>query len=257
MASILHSGTKTPEPYSIKKNSISFSRLSKLFSDSPPCEIKNGQQILRIGIVYSSGRHEQCTGQIGLVSDALYIPEILLEVNHICLQNSTELSVESFLDIDVSEQQKRNLNFILTGTGDINMMTAKCMQLYGSKLKVYFDPPNSANIRGIKKYYSYPSFPNEGALIACANPWSQGDRFIIIAGGIEAIGTVAASKLLLDFLRNKIKLGDDLFDQTVPAHIVEGECRDYEPMQIHPKRKCDPQIEVTNLSEDVGYSVVE
>ena len=94
-----------------------------------------------------------------------------------------------------------------------------------------------------------------GALIACANPWSNGRRFAIVVGGINAIGTVAASKLLLDYLHN-VGPSNNKMNPNVPSHVVKGRPRKYK-VSLRPKDRCIPELEVANLDENNGYEIIE
>jgi len=135
-------------------------------------------------------------------------------------------------DIDVDEECKQDWNFVLTGGAIINRTIADVCEFYGNRLKVRLSTTGLGliGLSEASRHYTPEESPRVGALMLCANPWAatkRRKRLIMICFGTAATGTMAALKLLLDYLTTPSKAENNLIDPSVPAKVVRAELKSY------------------------------
>lgn len=247
------------KPYLLDDNSeISLPLLSEILKNC--CStIKQENIHIHVSFVFSSGREIKSMGQIGLICDALFVPEICGTLS--TTLNNCSLHFKSYLDIDIYNnlEPDNNLfdgddrpNIIICGTGDINCVAAEVFQFYLDK-DIHIRPgqssPYYADPIGYKSglRYSPMTCPNGAYLTAIRNPWC-GDRIIIICGGIFGVGTVAALWLLNEYLKgNGNKYGNNYYNNKVPGKIIEGIPNIYERISLKATDELIPPHDIRNL----------
>lgn len=267
-------------PYNLSDGErLSLPHLSKLITDGKICEKRGGQLTLKFAIVSGSGRYccpgsAQSLKQAGLVSDSLYIPEVVHSLDCLCLEQKPDKinpQLKSLLDIDVTAREsdeaeiKRDYNLLLCGSGAVNSLTAHVIAEYNSRktpLKVSFDSPNSQIICGldsskqpVEKFGMAHS--NYGVLSLSANPWSDGDRIVLICAGMGASGTIAAIFALYQCITNPGCVTNNRHDKTVPAKIVRGNLSKYKEDMVWPTASMLPSFDVRNLCDSCPYDIIQ
>ena len=226
---------------------LSLPNLSNLLTSGRICENKGDQSSLRIAIIGGSGRYSapgpaQSVRQAGLISDFLYIPELVHSIVSLSCEHMPKATLDfrSFLDIDLTAHPngnriKHDYNLILCGSGAVNSVTAQALAEFSespNELKVSFMTPNSQAIVGIDQHGKTIRFgvaqKNLGILSLSRNPWSDGQRIVLICAGMEAIGTITAIFALYRCIESPSKIENNLYDQNVPAKIISGELCSYD-----------------------------
>lgn len=168
----------------------------------------------KIGIVWGTSRHNPINCKhAGYISDSMYIPEIIQKFQKL----NGEVIFNSFLDIDLKDEDIGEYNFILCGDGEVNCIVTRLLELIGEGLEIKYDMTNGPffndkNSRVINHMY--------GVVQILKNPWNE-DRFILQLGGIGPIGTVSSLKWLNDKLDITSKVPNS------PFVIVKGEEKGY------------------------------
>ena len=264
-------------PYELSDGTrLSLPKLSSLIIGGQLCEKRGSQLLLRLAIVSSSGRYcvrgiVQSLRQIGLVSDLLYIPEIVHSLDLLCLEHrpKIDLDLRSLLDIDVTAKEdsteiKQNYNLLLCGSGAVNSLTAQVINEYNekqTKLKVSFVNPNSQTIIGFDQHNHIVRFGvahrNLGILSLSVNPWSKGNRIAIICAGMQPVGTVASIFSLYQCITKSGSLGNNIYDKNIPAKIVSGNPFSYHEQKLWPSESLLPPLDVRNLNMRYPFRTVQ
>ena len=167
-----------------------------------------------IGIVWGTSRHNPIyCKHAGYISDSMYIPEIIQKFQKL----NSDIVFNSFLDIDLKDEDIGEYNFILCGDGEVNCIVTRLLEFIGEKLEIKYNMTNGPffndnNSRVMNHMY--------GVVQILKNPWNE-DRFILQLGGIGPIGTVSSLKWLNDKLDITSKVPDS------PFVIVKGEEKRY------------------------------
>lgn len=99
-----------------------------------------------------------------------------------------------------------------------------------------------------RKQFGYTTGINMGVLAAYRSPWSQQDRVALLAAGILAVGTVAASTCLADYLAGQGH-GNNSADPEKPFKVVEGVPRKYVGVDVRAIDECVPEINIANVTD--------
>lgn len=224
-------------------------------------------------IIYPSGRASITgCGHLGLISDALYVPEIIIQLNNICVSQSDYcLYIRSMLDIDYYDEVSKirnqeliedinnptsiiNSNLLLIATADINIVSlalldeTNSIENYGIGYKKPYD--NCIISGGNGGRYTVMAYPNVGVLSLYNVPWSQNSRIAIFSGGALAPGTLAANLLLKKYIYGE-KYGNNSFNSNIPVKIVSSSIKDYQCIKLIPTTECIPQHELRNITEQI------
>ena len=109
-------------------------------------ETKDEKGKIKIAIVFGSGRFTGAN-HIGYITDALFVPEIVIGLNYWAIKNRCDLIIKSHLDIDCDNQEYlTEYNFISIGSGRVNKVSKMVQDYFGKGLKVRFVPPNAPTI---------------------------------------------------------------------------------------------------------------
>jgi len=224
--------------------------------------------VLHVWFIYASGRFHESTGQIGLVCDALWVPEITLTLA--TQIGNRKLAVRSMLDIDLEQaledghtDLESRPHLVVCGTGDINITCARIIHHYQNldqMLRPGLAGPYSADLLGCRDTtrYSAPTLQNAGLLTAVRSPWWD-DRIAVICGGIFGSGTVGTLWMLNQYLNNDPDgFGDNRYDDEVPGKIIDATPRQYTLDHLRKLSDLIPQHDITNIEDGgVPISVVE
>jgi hypothetical protein len=259
-------------PYKLKDGTpLSFTSFRRLVVDGKFSQKTEDRPKFELAIVFGSGRYHKGARQAGLVSDTLFVPEIISKFQKE-LGTGTDFVANSYLDIDIMAGGKfpsavtQSCNLVLSGTGDTNCFTAAVFETYekrGRKLKIrtvepyYSSELVGLNERGGEVVFGGPANPNLGMLTLCANPWSQASRFIALAGGIEPIGTVAALRAFLDCLTDPSPIPDNKYEEGLPAILVVGNSAEYDEEKLLRSDELTPPLNVRNLTQKHPYTIVQ
>ena len=273
---LLGSG-KNIEPYFLADGTrLSLPNLSSLITSGQICEKRAGESLLRLAVVSGSGRYcspgpAQSLRQAGLVSDTLYIPELIYSLTVLCLEHRPKIDVDlkSLLDIDVTASGdamdiRKNYNLLLCGSGAVNSLTAQIINEYIEKqtgLKVAFSSPNSQTIVGLDQNDDIVRFgvahKNLGVLSLSVNPWSEGDRIAVICAGMEAVGTIASIFALFQCITKPGSVDNNIYDPNVSAKIVSGALSVYDEKKLWPSDCLLPPLDVRNLNKRYPYKIIQ
>jgi len=219
---------------------------------------KPGGKAFNFTIVAGSGRHTQCSRQIGLVSDMLGIPETAALLGRECHKRNIDCNITSCLDIDVLDDLERGRseriaksNILAVGSGYVNALTASIVSHYqkGEELRPGFVVPYSSEILGYSNVrYAFVTHPNSGTLILCRSPW-HATRVAIVSAGICAIGTLGANALLHCYLQGSgTRYGNNKNNDSVPSKIIDVRFKSYK-LELTPTEMLYPIHDVRNLKD--------
>ena len=212
-------------------------------------------------VVFGTGRHQKSSGHVGLVSDCLYLPEIIASVHKIARQAQMEnVEWRSALDIDLLTDLEKGIaghlgqaHLLLPATGDVNAITGLVMTRYeeqGWPLRPGCSPPFSAEIEGIERRYN--AYPAKGFLSLCVNPWNS-NALCIVAGGVQSGGTSAALYLLREYLESHVNHeGNNRYNPAVPSKIFRAHHIKY---SYHIQDYVDlvPDEDIRNIEHDLVH----
>jgi len=198
-----------------------------------------------IAIVWGTTRHSpgDCKHP-GYISDAMYVPEIIQNIHKL----NKNINFKSFLDIDLTDEDKKNYNFILCGDGEVNYLAKKILDIYSSVNKIkYFqsDGPlyDVSQSRAKNNMHCVIQF--------FKNPWNKNEeKFIIHVGGIGPIGTIAGLKWLsfaLDKKNYKSKLPH------YPFFTIYGEEKDDYSEKFDGYKNHCKECSIVNEDKNVYY----
>lgn len=225
---------------------------------------------LKMRIILPSGKFEGSNKMLPLVSDSMFLPEVMVCIADIIKEAGIRMDVQTLFDIDVvyqkvgkfefKEDTLSDCNLILTATGDINLATRL---LFQHELLFNLKPgptgPDSSCINGLRDNYPEVYNPDLGLLSIFRSPFNK-KRIVIFAAGTLAIGTLGALKLLHLFVTGKAKnLGNNNNDRNIAAKIVNF-CRKQYPLPLLDAGVTIPRMELRNIDIErliVGHEVRE
>jgi hypothetical protein len=216
-------------PYRLDGYALSLKDLGPLLT-TQVLSSEQGKKVLKMGFVLGSGQDISAyTHRPGFVSHALRAPEIVVELSRMAQNHGIDIEVRSFLDIDITGDERAEYNFICSGLAGTNKLIHDIFDHYGDSLKVRALAGGTiVGVRG--ETYNPHNGRYKGTLILCANPFaiSRGrKRIVVVAGGIFPIGTIAALAAFQEYLRNTDSARNNKHDNTIPSVIVEGVPRAY------------------------------
>lgn len=212
---------------------------------------------LKLRIILPSGKFEGAIGQLPLISDGMFLPEIIASIANLIKETGLRLDVKTLFDIDVVhkrggkfELQKDILsdcNLILTATGDVNLATRLLLK-HESLFNKRPGPasPESSLIYGINEEYDVINNPDLGFLSVFRSPFND-ERIGIFTCGTYAIGTLGAQKLLNLYIEGKATIGNNRINREIPAKIVNFTRTQY-PFQLLDLGSTVPKIELRNIN---------
>jgi nucleoside phosphorylase len=225
---------------------------------------------LKLRIILPSGRFEGSIRQLPLISDGMFLPDVIASIANLTKESDIRLDVQTLFDIDVArkEGEKYELqedllsecNLILTATGDINLATRLLLQ-HESFLNLRPGPkqPESDDICGVHNEYPHIIHQDLGFLSVCRSPFND-KRIVILACGVQAIGTLGVQKLLHLYITGKAKnLGNNRVDKTIAAKIVNFQRKQYRfPLIVPAEGTTKMELRNINVDELIdGMGVVE
>lgn len=212
---------------------------------------------LPVTVVLPSGRAEESTSpHLALSTDGLLLPEIALALGRLATgARLVGVSVESALDIDIAErlhtQEPLDSNLLVIGSADINVVAKLLLDRTGAydAWRVGFtkpyDLPAIKDSRG--RLHMFTTSPRLGILALYTNPWSVSDRLAILTAGLFAVGTVAANRLLLQYLTGE-RADPNAVDPSIPVRLVDGIVARYPSIRLKAMDECVPQMDLLNIS---------
>lgn len=195
---------------------------------------------------FGSGFHRRAA-HVGYITDALYVPEVTTALKELAKLKEIVVDVESYLDIDVinNEKIKQNYNIISVGSGRVNLLTRELIGRFEDSLKVCFVSPNSGDIvsdvTDPPKVYSsaHPEDVDCGMLQLVCNPWAVAagnKKIVILLAGNNPLGTVAVMYALSDMITYHIKNPGkpalcfcNAKNNIIPARVIQGTRKEYPP----------------------------
>ena len=220
----------------------------------------DGTKTLKLRVILPSGKFKGSIGQLPLVSDGMFLPDVIASVADLLKESGIRLDVQTLFDIDVVRQQGKKFelrkdllsecNLILSATGDINLATRLLLQ-HESFLNLRPGPkqPESEVICGVHKEYPHVQHPDLGFLSVYRSPFND-KRIVILACGTLAIGTLGAQKLLHLYITGEAKnIGNNRHDITIAAKIVNFRRTEY-PFPLIDSGSTIPPIELRNINVD-------
>lgn len=230
-----------------------------------------------LAVVLPSGRAAiNTSGHLALASDAIYTHEVVLEIDRLSREaHLTGVAVQSLLDIDFYEylhatkdalQRRRSSphanadrclysNLLVIATADINTIALELLTAVRSTQDYHIgctSPYENPVFKGGRGHlYTYTGDPNTGVLALYPNPWcSDSDRIALLCGGLKASGTMAATSLLLNYLRG-ICHGNNAHKPAIPVRIVDCRKRTYSHIKLLAEDQCVPQHDVRGIEEEL------
>jgi hypothetical protein len=262
----------SPAPYQLHNSShITLAWLGTALS-----EVGKKQGSLDVLAVFGSGRYPGSSGHVGLITDALYLPEIVHDLSNISRQNGIMLTIRSGLDIDIlgsdpyAKQHPPNLltstNIISIGTGDINAVTAAIFDAFSkSGQKLLAKTTDYYTIVGSKR--TYPADDGLGLLSASVNPWND-THLCLVACGTRTLGTIGSLYLLHLYLlsyydedlsnlaHKRLNPGSPLFLMAAsPVRIFDAakkSAKAYYHSEIMDEADLTPIEDIRNVNEDLN-----
>jgi hypothetical protein len=220
--------------------------------------------VLPITIVLPTGRAaESASPHLGLSSDGLLLPEIALAFDKVAhAAGLSGLRLESVFDIDLAQRLRSDKtigsNLLVIGSAEINVLGKSLLDRSHSTdarqagfIRPY-DVPAIKDSRG--RLHMFTTSPRLGLLALYRNPWSGGaDRLAILAAGLFAVGSIAANRLLLEYLTG-LRVDGNQVDASVPMRLVDGVVAKYPAIDLKPIDDCVPPMDLLNVS---GIELVE
>ena len=235
--------TKKQEPYQLPDGTkIS---IRNFLEDKFIGKLVDEHNTFRIAFVLGSGRMSKAI-RPGYVVDALFLPEISIELFKLITSYGYNCDIMSALDADLHVDAKliEEYNLLISGGPLVNTITRRIMERFARELNIAFAAPESGEIEikyGRKSQVLHATANNYGIFSLMKNPWAADkeiSRIILLCAGRYAIGTVAANRFLLDLIKDPTKRFDaKINDLSIPAHIIEGEMRNYEKLPPPPKER--------------------
>ncbi len=191
------------------------------WSGFPECIIRNE---LSLTIIWGS---QSIT--FAKAHDAVGIPELVVSLIRYARDRGIRwenIDIRSAIDsVAVSDPSLLNSHLLLLGSGVVNMLTAKIMEIFTPPIR--FEPPLGreilSDITGTFYSAGHPVHRNAGLLALLPNPWSK-ERVAIVAAGIFRQGTTAAVKALIQHLR-RIHLIENHPSAGIPIRVVRADER--------------------------------
>lgn len=202
-----------------------------------------------LAVVLPSGCAEEShAGHLALVSDSLYVPEIVIGIDRLSRSAGLEgADVVSMLDIDFKDvlltvqepadgvpmpdpssgPSVLDRNLLVLGSARINLVSKLLLEKCESfeRFGAGFMPPyDHCVVFSGNKVQMVDQ--DVGVMAVFENPWSRGAlRCAMFCGGVFATGTMSANLLLSQYLRGEQK-GNGTISQG-PLKIVSGRPRSY------------------------------
>jgi hypothetical protein len=191
-----------------------------------------------LAIVFGSGRAPiQTVGAPrnnitpGLITDALYIPSIVISMMEACNQIGVEFKQRTLLDLSwIDQVSTSDVDLLTTGFGDVNAATELSML----ELTEHFEhlPRASApRLTDIKCDDRNDFHPNDAIVVWYPSPKRTG-RLNLVAAGRSALGTSAALCALADVLLGKGPDGVSLSE--AGGFVVRPRPRTYDSLTPEP-----------------------
>lgn len=209
--------------------------------------------VLSFKAILPSGRFHGATGQLPLVSDAMFLGDIASKLAAL----HTPLRFEATFDIDVVQHHNRNgyrlqedllkdHNLIVSATGDINIVTRLLYERHLPGLVPGPTAPSAESIAGLQQAYPNAMHPFVGMLAVMRSPFNP-DRVLIVTCGALAAGTLGAQRLLAAYIDGEARqFGNNEHNQHVPAKIVDFSLKHYNiPLTDH--QRDTPRMDLRNI----------
>ena len=217
---------------------------------------------LDILFVLPTGRAaESATPHLALSSDALLIPELTLAFAKLAASAGLAIDARSALDIDVAEQLNESraveANMVVLGSADVNVVAKLLLDRAGSFESWHagftkpYDIPAMMGAGG--KLHMFTTSPRTGLLALYDNPWSSGPAAAILSAGLFAVGSIASSQLLMNYLQGGGE-GNNRVSAELPMKLVNGIVAKYPHVELKAVDDCLPPMDVVNIS---GIEILE
>lgn len=219
-----------------------------------------GPERVRVTVVLPTGRAlASLAPHLALSSDGLYLTELAMAVDTAARAAGLPgASIGTALDIDVYEDLQSQRyddiadNLLAIGSADVNLVAAALLEKSRSHevLRAGFRRPyEQPLIEGAEgKLYGFASNPYTGVLACYENPWSKARRFAALSAGLFAIGTVAATRLLVDYVKGQGD-GNNRLNPQLPLKVINGVPRRYRRVELRPYADCLPPMDVVNITD--------
>jgi predicted MPP superfamily phosphohydrolase len=219
-------------PYDLNGRQLSFIDFPDLLKMTAD---KQGK--IKVKVVVGSGRFTEAD-HVSYGTDCLGIPEITA-----ALEKPDEngklpnIDISSCLDIDIfNTPMISEENLILLGSGKVNYVTLKLLEHFGGTTDFKFNHPEYSTITSSRSGITYVDGDQEnwglGILALFRNPWASDikkARIIILMAGFHPLGSIAANKVLTDFVKypymrrdNIPKANTHFTDGSIPMKILRG-----------------------------------
>jgi predicted phosphodiesterase len=207
-------------PYSLNNKQLSFSD----FPDNILCQTADKDGKIDISVVVGSGRFKEAD-HVSYGTDCIGIPEITTLLNH-----TPKTYVSSSLDIDIfNTEDMKDKNLLLLGSGKVNYVTMKLLERFKGTLGFQFNHPEYTTLNSSSSGKLYTDGDQDdwglGILALMRNPWAadaKKQRIIILIAGFHPLGSMAANKLLCDFIDNPGERENNRVDKSIPMKIIRG-----------------------------------
>jgi len=186
---------------------------------------------IKVKIVVGSGRFIEAD-HVSYGTDCLGLPEITA-----ALEKIPNIDITSCLDIDVfNTPTLSEENLILSGSGKVNYVTLKLLERFSGTTDFKFNHPVYSTITSSSSGITYVDGDQEnwglGVLSLMRNPWASDfkkARIIILMAGFHPLGSIAANKVLTDFIKypnmrqnNISKFNTHFENGSIPTKIIRG-----------------------------------
>lgn len=212
--------------------------------------------VLPVTIVLPTGRARASpNGHIALATDGLNIAEIAVALHRLAERAELEARIRSMLDIDFLENDSQSReqsddNLVVIGSSGVNVVSTMLLDrtmsekaLGGGFAHPYWEP---VIIAGGERY-SATNGINMGLVALYRSPFATHERVAILTAGILAVGTVAATRCLVQYLEGRGE-GNNLRQPDKPLKIVNGVPRDYTGVPVRRMDQCTPPILIANVT---------
>jgi hypothetical protein len=215
------------------------------------------EQRCKLTFVLPTGRaSESITPHLALSTDGLLLPELTVAVDLLVRAAGLPgVDVETVLDIDfyevLSAESQSERNVFVIGSADVNLAAALLLdktRSYDTWHAGFTKPYEQPSIMGVGgARYMFTVSPNTGLLAMYPNVWARKPRIAVLCAGLFAIGTIAALRLLLDYVTGNGD-GNNRINSELPIKIVDGVPRLYRNLALKPIADCFPPMDVLNIT---------
>jgi hypothetical protein len=254
------------DPYCLFFEPLDFNRFPEILMDT---EDEKGK--INVSFVVGSGKYKH-SDHISWGTDALYIPEITVALKNWAGNSKKNLRVDISLDIDIYDEgdssRLMNNNLIIIGSGKVNYVAKKLVEIYGENLRIRFtgltSPEQSIYSGSIRSDHS--SYDEEGKgknmgfISLIQNPWAvkkHKRRVIVFVAGARPVGSIAAMHMLWNFISNTRRRCNNRF-ANIPAKIVRAI-----PFKLEEYKRRIPEFDETEgrtqsyIGGIRGYTIIE